>query len=386
MAAIETRLSELGDIDCLLHRFTEDSFLVTWSGLVSAEGAVHRAGRLLEGLRTPFLVDGGGATIAASIGVAVRDGRDDSEDDLVANASIAMRQARAAGGGRCHLYSDSVRLEASERWRIESEIRTGLDRNEFVLHYQPVVDLKTGTVAGVEALVRWQHGDELRAPDRFIAIAELSGLIVPLGNWILNEACRQGAEWRAAGHDLHLAVNFSARQIQRPDVLGHLDEVLASTGMDPRRLIVEITESTMLDEAEHTREVLEAIRGRGAGVAIDDFGTGYSSLIYLKRYPVRTLKVDRSFVSGLGMDARDDAIVSGVISFARAVGGECIAEGVETVGQLALLQALNCRYAQGYLFSPAVPASDIPSTLQEIGAKLGDLLKHTAAASMAGPR
>jgi EAL domain-containing protein (putative c-di-GMP-specific phosphodiesterase class I) len=234
-----------------------------------------------------------------------------------------------------------------------------------VLHYQPVVDLKRGITTGVEALVRWKRADGLRMPDTFIPAAEASGLIVPMGVWVLQEACRQGAVWRSEGLDLDIAVNLSARQVTHPDVVSTIQDALRRSGLPPERLLVEVTESTVMEDAEAAEVALHAIAALGVAVAIDDFGTGYSSLVYLKRYDLHALKVDRSFVAGMGVNADDDAIVASIINLAGAVGAVCIAEGVETHEQHASLVALGCDYAQGFLFGRPVPAEALAQALTD---------------------
>ncbi len=275
-----------------------------------------------------------------------------------------MYDAKSHGRGLTRLFTEELRRGVADRMRIEAELLQGLDRGEFVLHYQPVVDLAAGLVTGVEALVRWNHPDGPRMPDSFIPVAEATGIIVPLGDWVLAEACRQGAAWAAQGLDLRIAVNFSARQIAHPRILDTIRRTLEQSGMAAERLWVEVTESAVLEDAELARTVCDRISDLGAAVAIDDFGTGYSSLLYLKRYPAAALKADRQFVAGLGLHHDDDAIVASVIGLAHAVGAVCVAEGVETYAQCAALVALDCDYAQGYLFSRPVPADDIRDAIR----------------------
>jgi EAL domain-containing protein (putative c-di-GMP-specific phosphodiesterase class I) len=228
------------------------------------------------------------------------------------------------------------------------------------LHYQPVVDLDRSDVTGVEALVRWAHPRGLRMPDSFIPLAESSGLIVPLGAWVVHEACRQAAAWSSEGFDLDVAVNLSTGQLRGHDIVDVISEALNRASLNPSRLMVEVTESAVMEDTAVARLALEGVKSLGCRVAVDDFGTGYSSLLYLKRYPVNALKIDRSFVAGLGIDAVDDAIVSSVIGLARAVGAISIAEGVETPAQLAALRDLGCGFAQGYLLARPVSAPEIP--------------------------
>jgi EAL domain-containing protein (putative c-di-GMP-specific phosphodiesterase class I) len=232
-----------------------------------------------------------------------------------------------------------------------------------VLHYQPVVDLQRGAVTGVEALARWPRGGRLGMPDDFVPLAESTGLIVPLGRWVLTEACRQAAQWAAQGWDLDMAVNLSVRQISHSEVPAMIEHALAESGLEPGRLLVEVTESAVMEDAELAQQALWQIAQLGVGIGIDDFGTGYSSLLYLKRYPVNALKVDRSFVAGLGVHADDDGIVASIVGLGRAVGAACIAEGVETSTQLAALTELGCAFAQGFLLGQPVVAAQMPETV-----------------------
>jgi len=221
--------------------------------------------------------------------------------------------------------------------------------------------------------VRWRRADGLRMPDTFIPAAEASGLIVPMGAWVLQEACRQGAIWRRQGLDLDVAVNLSARQVTHPDIVGTIQAALRSSGLPPERLLVEVTESTVMVDADAAEVALQAMAALGVPVAIDDFGTGYSSLVYLKRYDLHALKVDRSFVAGMGVSAEDDAIVASIINLASAVGAVCIAEGVETSEQHAALVALGCDYAQGFLFGRPVPAEALAQALIDCAGVLASL-------------
>jgi EAL domain-containing protein (putative c-di-GMP-specific phosphodiesterase class I) len=276
-----------------------------------------------------------------------------------------MYDAKSRGRGRTRVWTAELRDVAARRMRTELELREALREGDFVLHYQPVVDLHRAEVTGVEALVRWAHADGLRMPDAFIPVAEATGLIVPLGTWVLGEACRQGAAWSAGGLDLLMAVNFSARQISDPQVIRAIRGALTASGLSPARLLAEVTESTVMEDAELAQVALKQIADLGVGVAIDDFGTGYSSLLYLKRYPISALKIDKHFVAGIGVHDDDDAIVSSIIALARAVGAVCIAEGVESPEQHAALRALGCDYAQGYLFGRPVPADQLPQALDQ---------------------
>ncbi|HEX8496333.1 MAG TPA: EAL domain-containing protein, partial [Actinomycetales bacterium] len=260
-----------------------------------------------------------------------------------------------------------------------ADVRAALDRDELVLHYQPVVDLVSSRVTAVEALVRWQHPiDGLIAPDEFIPVAEAGGLIAALGSRVLERACAQAVLWREQGLDLDMAVNVSTLQVAQPGLIETLEAALLETGLDPARLLLELTESAVLEDAEAAARVLTAIAAMGVSLAIDDFGTGYSSLVYLKRYPIRALKVDRSFVAGMGTHDEDDAIVASVVGLARAVGGACIVEGIETPAQYAALVALGggldagWLFGQGWLLGAAVPADELPALVVRCEAQLAE--------------
>ncbi|MCW2614892.1 MAG: hypothetical protein JWN08_1886, partial [Frankiales bacterium] len=340
-------------------------FAVVWRELGSASEAGDLCRRLASVFEDPFAPLGLPAEVTASIGVAV-DQWAQTGDELLLAAAAAMHDGRRSGPDRVQVAAPAL---VAPR-RTESALRAAMAAGELVVHYQPVVDLTRGTVVGVEALVRWQHPvDGLVPPDEFIPVAESGGLIVSLGAQVLETACRQAVRWHAGGMRLHVAVNLSTRQVAHPDLLRTVVRVLRETGLDPEYLVLEVTESAVMEDAEAAAEVLSAIAGLGVSLSIDDFGTGYSSLVYLKRYPIRALKVDRSFVGGMGVSARDDAIVASVIGLARAVGGSCIAEGVETAEQYAALVALGCDFAQGWLFGRAVPAADLPHLVRscEVG-------------------
>ena len=253
----------------------------------------------------------------------------------------------------------------------EVDLAEALRREQLEVHYQPVVDLHRREVVGLEALVRWRHPElGLLAPDLFLPLAESSGLVIELGRWVLQTACRQMASWHRQGLRLEIAVNVSVRQVTDPAFVDDVRRALESSGLAPERLLLEVTESAVMEDVEAAAGALTQIRGTGATIAIDDFGTGYSSLLYLKRYPIGVLKVDRSFIAGLGQNPDDDAIVSSVVSLARAVGALCIAEGVETPAQHAQLLALGCDRAQGFLFSRPVPVAQVPAAVETAEARM----------------
>lgn len=269
---------------------------------------------------------------------------------------------RRGFGGSAVRTADRIPTTSRTAGRVP-ELQHALDEHELVLHYQPVVDLDRCVVTGVEALVRWAHPAGLRMPDSFIPLAESSGLIVPLGAWVVDEACRQASEWSRAGLQLDVAVNLSAGQLRVHDIVTVIGKALAGANLHPTRLMVEVTESAVMEDTAVARLALEGVKGLGCRVAVDDFGTGYSSLLYLKHYPVNALKIDRSFVAGLGTHQVDTAIVTSVVRLAQAVGAISVAEGVETPTQLAGLRELGCGFAQGYLFARPVPAAELPQTV-----------------------
>ncbi len=362
LAAVAERLRSRLEAGDLLARFSGDEFVVVRSD-IRHDGAQRLSSLLTDAFAQPFDVDGTPVSVTASIGVAV--GRaPQSPDSLLQAADAAMQDAKNRGRARIRVFTPELRSGATTRMRTEVALRGALDRGELVLHYQPVVDLAKGRVVGVEALCRWQHPDDgLLMPDAFIPVAEASGLIVPLGAWVLQEASRQAVEWDRQGRRLDMAVNLSVRQVSSPDVINTVQTALVSSGLPAERLLVEVTESAVMEDAEAAVIALGKIAAMGAAVAIDDFGTGYSSLLYLKRYPISALKIDRSFVSGLGQDTDDHAIVASLVSLARAVGAVCIAEGIETETQHQRLVGLGCQLAQGYLFGRPVPASALVAAI-----------------------
>jgi diguanylate cyclase (GGDEF)-like protein len=362
LVAVANRLADGLAGDETLARFAGDEFVAVWPDVHDAAEVELRAERLRAAFDAPFVLRAATVAVTASIGVALG-AAPLTPDEILLAADAAMHDAKSRGRGRTRMYTSELRDGAEQSLRTEAELRAALSAGSFELHYQPVVDLRSRSVRGVEALVRWRHEGGLRMPDSFIPVAESTGLIVPLGLWVLEEACRQAAVWKASGLELDMAVNLSVRQVSHPHVVDAIRDALQRHRLDPRRLLLEVTESAVLEDAEAAQLALEQIAALGASIAIDDFGTGYSSLLYLKRYPIHALKIDRSFVAGMGENEDDDAIVASVISLARAVGAVCIAEGVETSAQHQALLALRCDQAQGYLFGRPVPAAELPAAL-----------------------
>ena len=341
-------------------RFGGDEFVVLCEtgGLVTAR---HIAERLHESLAPPFHTGGPARILAASIGIATAHG-DSTAADLLRDADAAMYRAKDLGRGRTAVFDADIRARASARLEASTALGRALSEGELRVHYQPVVDLADETLLGFEALVRWQHPEHgLLGPGAFVPDAEETGLIVPLGEWVLRTALEQSARWAttgAASAPLTMAVNVSARQLDEPHLAGMIAAALEASAFPASALSLEITESVVMQDVLRNVEHLRALREIGVHLSIDDFGTGYSSLVYLKRLPVTTLKIDREFVDGLGQDPHDSAIVAAVIALARALQLRVVAEGVETPRQLAELRRLGCDAAQGYLFSRPLPAEE----------------------------
>jgi diguanylate cyclase (GGDEF)-like protein len=345
-------------------RFGGDEFVLVCEDVANEEDAVAVAERLIKALSLPFELDGGQAFIAASVGIAVTGDPDASPDDLVRDADAAMYRAKEAGGGRWSIFDQIVRDRAVARQAIEAALRTAIDEDQLVVHFQPEVSVATGEIVGVEALVRWERpGVGMIAPGEFIPIAEETGLIVPIGEWVLHEACRQASLFDDGR--LVIRVNVSARQLAEPGLAETVKGALIASGLPPERLCLEVTESVVLEDGDRSVAALQALRDIGVGVSLDDFGTGYCSLSYLRRLPIDSLKIDRSFVRGLGHEADDDSIVTSVIDLARSLGVSVVAEGVETEEQLAGLRARGCDTMQGFLFARPSPAAAVAALMSE---------------------
>ena len=320
------------------------------------------AKKIIEAFRAPIVLDGNPVTVTASVGIALSNGGATAES-LIRDADTAMSRAKQQGRARFQLFDGRMRPGAADDLRTGSALRRALERQEFALYFQPVIDLERGGVTGFEALLRWRHPERgLVAPGEFIALAEATGLIVPIGAWVLEEACRQTARWQQAAGDaatLTISVNLSPRQLAEPTLPDDVARIIRDTGVHPDSLWLEITESTLMHDAESAIGVLQSLQAQGVHIAVDDFGTGYSSLSYLKRLPVEALKVDQSFVDGLGRDPEDTALTTACVSLAHALGLTAIAEGVESPAQLAELRTLGCELAQGFLFAEPHPAIEL---------------------------
>jgi diguanylate cyclase (GGDEF)-like protein/PAS domain S-box-containing protein len=362
LAAVADRLARILRPGDTIARLGGDEFAVVCEGLVGHAGAEEIAVRILNTFAAPVVVEGQEVIASASIGIAISE-PDATPDTMLRDADTAMYEAKDAGRNRFCVFDPASRARTLARLRRAEELRVALDRSELRLCYQLEVDLAEEATTGVEALVRWQHPTlGLLAPSEFIDVAEETGLVVPLGDWVLWEACRELArrDPKANPGGLRLSVNLSARQLGVPELIDTVRDVLGETGLDPSRLCLEITESVLMDEVGSSIEALLDLKALGVRLAIDDFGTGYSSLSYLRRFPVDVVKLDRSFVAGLGVDPAATAIVAAVVNLAHALGIVVVAEGVETEAQLVALRALRCDRAQGYYWNRPLPAGELP--------------------------
>lgn len=347
-------------------RLGGDEFTLIFADMAHVDDVAHLCQKVLDAFKPPFHVHGQELFVNASLGVTVSPFDDSNVDQLLKNADAAMYHAKSLGGARAQFYSDDMNTRVAGRLSLETALRRAIDNREMNVEYQPQVDADSGHVVGIEALLRWQHGDRLISPSEFIPIAEESGMIHTLGDWVLDAACAQAKRWHLEGTTRPIiAVNVSARQFEQADFLERVRNVLERHALEPRFLELEFTETTLMQSTEATFQKLVALRALGVRLAMDDFGTGYSSLNYLKRFPINTLKIDRTFVVDAPTDTGDAAIAHAVIDLARALGITPLAEGVETAEQARFLLAQGCSLMQGYLFSKPVPADRIPPLLTQ---------------------
>ena len=366
LMTIAARLrSALCDADTVA-RLSGDEFVVILTEHADEPLSADIVQRLMDSVAQPVILGSTEFFVTCSIGVAVYPNDGALADSLIEHADIAMYRAKKVGRNNFQFYTPAMNEEALERVRIESALRNALERNEFMLHYQPQVDLASGQIVGMEALIRWQHPElGVVAPGRFISVAEETGLIVPIGAWVMRTACAQTRAWQDAGlGNLRVAVNLSARQFAAPNLIADIAAVLEHTDLAPNRLEIELTESLFMSDVTLAVELLHAMKNLGVSLSIDDFGTGYSSLSYLSRFPIDVLKIDRSFVSDITRDASDAAIVASIIALAHNLKLDVIAEGVETLEQLDYLRRHGCDQMQGYYFSRPLAAPDFEQLLR----------------------
>jgi diguanylate cyclase (GGDEF)-like protein len=333
-------------------RLAGDEFVLILDELSKGDDAALIADKILIAMNAPHEIDGHDLHVTVSMGIGIYPDDGDDAESIIRNADIAMYHAKEAGRNSYQFFRSQMNVGVVDQQSLEHDLRHALERGEFALHFQPKVELSSGAISGVEALVRWHHPARGTVmPGQFVSVAENCGLIVPVGRWILREACRQVTEWIEAGLEpMTLAVNISAVELSSKDFVANLRAALDATGLPPRLLELELTETALIQSAKTADTVLRAVKSIGVGIALDDFGTGYSSLSLLKRFPVDTLKIDRSFVHDMTTDPGDAAIVRAVIAMARPLGRNVVAEGVETREQLRMLRAEGCAQGQGFLF------------------------------------
>jgi diguanylate cyclase (GGDEF)-like protein len=369
LCAVGQRISAAVRATDTLARLGGDEFVLIQPQSRTMADVAALADKVLATLAMPFDLAGQEVHLSTSIGVALfpQDGPD--PDSLLQHAELALYRAKAQGRHQARFFEPAMDEEAQARRRLERELRQGLQRGEFVLHYQPQLELATGCFAGVEALVRWHHPERgLVPPGAFIPAAEASGLIRPLGAWVLREACRQANAWHGRGWELSVAVNLSPAQLRQSGVLPVIGEALAAAGLEPGRLELEITEGVLMENVEQTGDgFLRRLTADGIRLALDDFGIGYSSLAYLKHLPVKTIKIDRSFVRDLGQDADALALVRAIVMLGHSLRKKVVAEGVENATQLEILRELGCDEAQGYHIARPMDAHQLERLLATSG-------------------
>jgi diguanylate cyclase len=346
-------------------RLGGDEFAILLEDISSADDSAAVAERVLDGLSAPFVVGGRDTTIAASIGIALNSRADDL-DSLLRNADVAMYSVKQNGRARYELYTAEMLSSVVDRVQLGQQLRHAVENDEFVLHYQPMVDMETGAIGGVEALIRWAHPTRgLLTPGEFLGVAEQTGAIVAIGEWVLDCACRQLREWNSRSPEttLRLSVNLSPTQILQSSIVATVSGALARSGLDPSLLVLELTEAVMVQDTELAATRLGQLKSLGVRLAIDDFGTGYSSLGYLRQLPFDILKVDKGFVDGVTHGSTEPALTRAILTLADSLGMIAVAEGVEEAEQARALQELGCRYAQGYLFSRPLPVDQIERLL-----------------------
>ena len=338
-----------------MSRFGGDEFTVLGATLDSRHDASRLAQRVSQALGEPLVVADRQLSLTCSIGIAFTFDRDADPDSLIHDADIAMYHAKERGGACYEVFGESLRARTIKRRELEAELRTALDEHQFGVAYQPQVELATGRMIGLEALVRWHHPERgLVTAGEFIRVAEDTGMIHALGRWVLGQACRDYAAWRRAGaleDDVTIAVNLSPRQLARGEVVDATAAALADTGINPRRLCLEVTEGAVVSHAARAGSVLRRLKALGVCIAIDDFGVGYASLGYLERFPIDMLKIDRSLVDGVSSEARKKRVVATVMALADTLGLTVVAEGIELPEDAEELMGLGCKYGQGYLYA-----------------------------------
>ena len=361
-------------------RWGGDEFTFVIPDLTRTMEAIRAADRIVNALSEPFVVQGQELYITATVGISLFPNAGEDVVTLVRNADTAMYRAKERGTNYYQVYTPNMNEGAGERLTIETGLRKAIERNEYLLQYQPQVEAATGRIIGAEALLRWKHPEfGLIPPANFIPLAEETGLILPIGEWVIQTACEQAKSWQDAGYGLmQISVNLSAKQLRDKSLVPKVREILAQTGLSPESLEVELTESILIDGKRQSLKALTELREMGVKLAIDDFGTGYSSFLYLKTYPVDTLKIDQSFVRNLAPDTSDAAIAQSMISMARSLKLRTVAEGVETREQYEILRKQGCEVMQGYFFSAPLSAGALTHALEKPGRRTAHKLRRAS--------
>ena len=361
LQAVAGRLKRCTREQDTVSRFGGDEFAVLLNGVDGAKEVIQIVERILDEVGQRYKLSGYEVLTSTSIGITLSTIGYESTEDFLRDADTAMYRAKEKGKGRFEVFDKFMHARAMSRLKLEHDLQYALERNEFEVYYQPIVDLKEDRVSGFEALIRWNHPERgIVSPTEFIPVAEDTDLIIPIGHWVLREACRQVREWQVVldiKEPLTISVNLSGKQFKKPDLVESIKQILFQTELPAEALRLEITESVIMEDAESATAMLRQLRSIGVQLSIDDFGTGYSSLSYLHRFPVNILKIDRSFVSRMTIDEEALGIVETVVTLAAKLKMNVVAEGIETPAQAAKLRSFNCDYGQGYLFSKPLPAA-----------------------------
>ncbi len=371
LVAVSERLLGILNESETIARFGGDEFTLLLPQVNNVEEATQHAQKIIELLAAPFKLSNHELHVTTSIGIAFYPDDGENSEILLKNAETAMYRAKEQGRNNYQLYASIMNVSAFKQLLMENSLRRALEKEEFVVYYQPQIDIKTQKIIGAEALVRWQHPDlGLVFPTEFIGLAEETGLIVPIGEWVIRKVCSQMKKWQDTGYDkVCVSVNLSARQFQQRNLVNNIAHILQETGLDPQYLGLEITESIAMKNADFTISALMELKKMKIHLSLDDFGTGYSSLSYLKRFPLETLKIDRSFVRDITTDPNDAAIVTAVVALAHSLKLNVVAEGVETEGQLSFLKSHDCDHVQGYIYSHPLSEENFLKTLREYSSK-----------------
>jgi diguanylate cyclase (GGDEF)-like protein/PAS domain S-box-containing protein len=368
LISVAQRLTAVLRPEDTIARLGGDEFAMLLDGIESLSGAIHIAERIEQELSAPFTLGNRQVFTSASIGIALSRDGSDLPEELMRNADTAMYRAKGRGEGRHAVFDQEMHARAMELLQIETDLHRAMDEEQFCLHYQPIISLKTDDIIGFEALVRWQHPERgLLSPNEFIPIAEETGMIVPIGRWVLREACCQLRQWQKkcrTSRFLSISVNLSSKQFMQPGFVEQVSDILQECSLAPRSLKLEITESIVMQYSDPAASILHQLKEVGVDLVIDDFGTGYSSLSYLHRLPIKGLKVDRSFIAHLNAGDGSRVIVRSVVMLANNLGMDVVAEGVEQKAQVKYLRALKCGYGQGYYFSKPLDCTAAGSLIQ----------------------